>query len=106
MFLLASLCDVCCTLPFEALLAISASIVLVMKRVFGSRHLTSLQGVRSSSQSGTKLSLDLTPASERSKASTLDLGKGLHPNVIVSRQPESPAYKSGIDLNFLRTHDL
>jgi len=75
------------------------SIVLVMKRVFGSRHLTSLQR-------GTKLSLDLTPASERSKASTLDLGKGLHPNVIVSRQPESPAYKSGIDLNFLRTHDL
>ncbi|KAL0048183.1 hypothetical protein WJX82_009442 [Trebouxia sp. C0006] len=64
------------------------------------------QGLASGCQGGTKLSLDLTPASERSKASPIDLRKGLHTHVIANRQPESPAYKSGIDLSFLRTHDL
>ncbi|KAL0018560.1 hypothetical protein WJX77_004866 [Trebouxia sp. C0004] len=64
------------------------------------------QGAGSGSQGGTKLSLDLTPASERSKASLVDLGKELHTNAIANRQPESPAYKGGIDLNFLRTHNL
>lgn len=88
------------------MLAISASIDLFMKRFFGSTHSTSLQGLASGCQGGTKLSLDLTPASERSKASPIDLRKGLHTHVIANRQPESPAYKSGIDLSFLRTHDL
>lgn len=75
---------------------------LILKHACGSRQITLLQGVGS----GTKLSLDLTPASEPSKASPFDLGSGLHTKTTANRQPVSPAYKTGIDINFLRTHDL
>ncbi|KAL0030409.1 hypothetical protein WJX79_001821 [Trebouxia sp. C0005] len=68
---------------------------------------TSFAGVHAQGVgSGTKLSLDLTPASEPSKASPFDLGSGLHTKTTANRQPVSPAYKTGIDINFLRTHDL
>ncbi len=60
---------------------------------------------RSGKQRSNNLMLDLTPAAERSKAFWFGSSHGLSTDNI-GGQPDSPVYRSGIDINFLRTHDL
>lgn len=50
-----------------------------------------------------KLGLDLTPAAEKAKGS--QLSSSFTPGMGLAGEPDSP-YRSGIDINFLRTVDL
>ena len=64
-----------------------------------SENMSMQETSQTSRQGGNLLNLDLMPAAEY-KAS-----QGHEPDV-AGRQPESPLYRSGIDVNFLREHDI
>lgn len=50
-----------------------------------------------------KLTLDLTPAAERPDRLLPGLAAS---GASVGQPPDSPAYRSGVDIDFLRQHDI
>ena len=70
-----------------------------------SEDLSMQETSQSNRQGGNLLNLGLVPAAEQSKASVYKASQGLESDV-AARQPESPMYRSGVDVDFLRNHDI
>lgn len=52
-----------------------------------------------------QLLLDLTPASER-PVGMLAGFTASEASMVLAQSPDSPAYRSGVDIDFLRQHDV
>lgn len=70
-----------------------------------SEDLSMQETSQSNRQGGNPLNLGLVPAAEQSKASVYKASQGVESDV-AARQPESPMYRSGVDVDFLRNHDV
>lgn len=60
---------------------------------------------RNSRPQSNTLSLDLKPGAEQSKATQVTSAQGSSVGMM-DTAPDSPAYRGGIDINFLRTHEV